>query len=140
MTIFWLVLTLVSVAVEASTAALVAIWFMPATIISLLLAFCNVPIWIQVLVFLVLSIAFIALFRILFKNKRFVKPIATNADIVIGKKAVVTEAIDNLAATGQVKVRGQIWAARAKDENVKYDTGEILDIVAIEGVKLIVKK
>ena len=64
----------------------------------------------------------------------------TNADAVIGERAVVIEPIDNLAGKGQVKVKGQIWTARAGDNDAKYAKDEVLSVVAIEGVKLICKK
>lgn len=136
----WLGIIMVSFIVEANTAALVAIWFVPAALFSMTLSFFDVPIVVQMLVFLLLSAFFIFLSFKIFKRKEFVKPIATNADSVIGENAVVIEAIDNLSYTGQVKVRGQVWTARSYDENVKYDKGEILNVIAIEGVKLIVKK
>ena len=50
------------------------------------------------------------------------------------------EPIDNIEGIGQVKVRGQIWTARSYDKDIKYEKGEILNVVAIEGVKLICKK
>ena len=68
------------------------------------------------------------------------KPVATNADTVIGLDAVVLEPINNLEAKGQVKFRGQIWSARSADESVTYAEGEIVRVLSIEGVKLICEK
>ncbi len=59
---------------------------------------------------------------------------------IVGKKCVVIEEIDNYAGCGQVKVNGQGWAARsAYDEDV-FEIGETLQIVAIEGVRLVCVK
>lgn len=140
MPFIWAGVIIGSVITEASTVALVAIWFMPAAIISMILSLCSAPIWLQMLVFVVLSIAFIIFSCIVIRKRFFNKRVATNADMVIGEKAVVVEPIDSLACTGQVKVKGQIWTARPHDKNKKYDIGEILDVVAIEGVKLICEK
>ena len=63
-----------------------------------------------------------------------------NLDFIIGEKCVVTEKIDNFAGCGQVKVNGQEWSARGASETDVFEDGEILKIVAIEGVKLICKK
>ena len=136
----WVATLIVAIFAEAHTTALVAIWFIPSAGIAMILSFCRVPIFLQILVFLVLSVLFIVFSRTIFKKMRLVKHVPTNADALIGEKAVVTESIDNLSGTGQVKIRGQIWTARASDEKMKYDKGEILNVVGIEGVKLICKK
>ncbi len=63
-----------------------------------------------------------------------------NPDNIVGKKCVVTEAIDNFAGCGQVKVNGQSWAARAAYDEDTFGVGEMLSIVAIEGVRLVCVK
>ena len=60
-------------------------------------------------------------------------------DNIVGKRCVVVEKIDNFAGCGQVKVKGQIWSARGVGEDDVFDVGVALHVVAIEGVKLIVK-
>ena len=137
--ILWFGVLVSSVMIEASTSALVAIWFMPSAIVSLILALFKVDVSVQFLIFFVLSAILILLSRMILKKVSISHHVPTNADAIIGQRAVVTEAIDNLAAKGQVKVCGQIWSARSEDENVRYDEGEVLVVVAIEGVKLICK-
>ena len=90
--------------------------------------------------FLACSALLIIFIKGIFKKTLGLSSVATNADAVIGEEAVVTEAIDNIKGCGQVKVKGQIWSARAYDQETKYEKGEILNVVAIEGVKLICKK
>ena len=136
----WLSVVILSVIVEASTFTLVSVWFIPAALISMILAFCSVDLWIQLVVFIAVSLALIIFMKPIFKNVFGVKPIATNADAVIGERAVVIEPIDNLAGRGQVKVKGQIWTARASDKDAKYEKDEVLSVIATEGVKLICKK
>ena len=72
-------------------------------------------------------------------RKKFLqnKETHTNADRVVGQTAVVTEDIDNLAAHGRVEVLGNDWAARST-ENVRIQKGTKVQVVRIEGVKLIV--
>lgn len=137
--ILWFGVLVASVMVEATTAALVAIWFMPSAIVSLILALFKVEISVQILIFFVLSAILILLSRMILKKAGISHHVPTNADAIIGQKAIVVEAIDNIAAKGQVKVCGQTWSARSLDENVKYNEGEVLVVVAIEGVKLICK-
>lgn len=140
MPIVWLAVVIVAVIAEASSCALVSIWFIPAAVISMILSFFSVPLWIQIVVFIACAALLLIFSRTVFKKTLKLKPVATNADAVIGEEAIVIEPIDNIAGHGQVKVRGQIWTARAADHNVKYEKGDILLVVAIEGVKLICRK
>ena len=61
-------------------------------------------------------------------------------DSIVGKRCVVTERIDNYAGCGQVKVNGQGWSARSAYDDECFEIGETLNIVAIEGVRLICVK
>ena len=60
-----------------------------------------------------------------------------NPDNIVGKRCSVTETVDNNAGCGQVKVNGQFWAARAVYDEDRFEVGETLRIVAIEGVRLV---
>ena len=135
----WLAVIVAAVVVESMTFTLISIWFIPGALLSLILALCSVPLWVQIVVFLASAIACLIFFKPLAKNLLGVKRVATNADVVIGERAVVTEAINNVEGRGQVKVKGQIWTARSFDESVTFSEGEILTVIAIEGVKLICK-
>ena len=61
----------------------------------------------------------------------------TNADMVIGKEALVTEAIDNVESAGAVAVGGKVWTARSENGE-PIEVGSIVTVLRIEGVKLIV--
>ena len=63
-----------------------------------------------------------------------------NPDNIVGKRCVVIEAVDNNAGCGQVKVNGQGWAARSAYDEDRFEVGETLKIVAIEGVRLVCVK
>ena len=137
----WIAVLAVSLVVEACTDQLISIWFAPGAIIATIMDFFKADIVWQVLVFLVLSIVGIAFVRKFVA--KYLKPNAsarTNIDAIIGEKCVVTERIDNFAGCGQVKVRAQIWSARGVNEDDTFEVGEVLSVVAIEGVKLICKK
>lgn len=53
---------------------------------------------------------------------------------------IVTEDIDNLKASGQVSVAGQIWTARAEDDKTVIAEGAKVIVKEVRGVKLIVEK
>ena len=140
MYIVWIVAIVLAVFLEAETAAITAIWFVPGAVVSLILALCNVSWQTQVLVFVLLSLVLL-LFGLLFVKKRIKKMgyTPTNADRIIGMEGMVTETIDAIAATGEVKVDGKRWTARSEDGSVIAE-GEIVRILRIEGVKVIVEK
>ncbi len=64
----------------------------------------------------------------------------TTIDTIVGQKCVVTETIDNFAGCGQVKVKGQFWSARGLFDDDVFESGEVLRIIAIEGVKAVCRK
>ena len=138
MTLFWTALLVLSVVAEAFTTALVAIWFIPGALLALIFSALNFPLWTQLLAFFLSGLGI--LFRVAFREKLFKQKniVATNADAVIGKKAVVTERIDNISSVGAVKVGSSVWTARSADGNV-IEEGTVVEVVAIEGVKLICK-
>ena len=85
------------------------------------------------------SVAALLLTRPLAKKFINDRKIPTNADRAIGRIGIVTETIDNIAASGAVKLDGQEWTARSADDDV-IAMGERVEALEIRGVKLIVKK
>jgi membrane protein implicated in regulation of membrane protease activity len=137
MVFVWLFIIVAAIVMEASTVSLVSIWFVPSAFVSMILAFCKIDLWIQIIVFFVGFLLLMLLLRPVFKKNMGIKVVPTNADALIGSQAVVVETIDNLHAKGQVKVRGQVWTARSADESINYEAGVVVNVCAIEGVKLI---
>lgn len=138
MTIIWLVLAVVMAALEAATVQLVSIWFVVGSVAACVTSLFTDNIIIQAVVFIaVTGIALIAT-RPLVKKIRSKKAEATNSDRYIGMEGVVTSAIDNLAAKGQVRVAGTVWTARSTNDD-PIPEGIKVTVIAIEGVKLIVK-
>ena len=137
----WLAVMVLAIICEACTTALVSIWFVPPAIVAMILSAVDVDVWIQAVVFFVISIISIIVFQSVFKKKLALnKKKATNVDILIGEKAIVTEKIDNLTAEGCVKINGQLWSARSEDDNVIIFKGDVVEIVAVKGVKLVCRK
>lgn len=125
--------------VEAIVPGLVSIWFAVGAIPALISALVGGPVWLQVTLFLVSSVAALILTRPLAKKYVNSRVQPTNADMLIGKDCVVTEAVDNLHGTGAVSVGGKVWTARTEKEGVFLPEGSVAVIQRIDGVKLIVK-
>lgn len=137
---FWIAVAGIMLVVEAITLGLTTIWFAGGAAAALLVSFLGAPIWLQGLIFVVVSVLLLVLTRpiaIKHVNNRSVK---TNADSLIGREAVVTQRIDNLGSTGRVQVSGQDWTARSVRPEQCIEVGETVMIRNIEGVKLIVGK
>lgn len=137
---FWVVALVVFLIVEAVTAGLVSIWFVFGSLVALICAALGAAVWLQIFWFVIVSVATLVLTRPLVKRYVDSRSVATNADRSIGRAAVVTERIDNLAATGAVNLDGVVWTARSTDDAVAIETGERVTVRAIEGVKLIVER
>ena len=135
--ILWAAALVFAIIAEVGTAALVSVWFMPGIVASLILAVCEVEVWIQVAAFVVLSALCLFLGFKFFRKRMFKSPkTAMNADGLIGELAVVTEEIDNLLGVGSVKIRQQTWSARSSTEE-KIAAGSVVRVEEISGVKLI---
>ena len=139
MEVLWLALLIVFAVLEASTVSLVSIWFMGGALTALIAALCGAEIWMQVVLFFVVSIALLLCLRPLSKKLLKKRKVATNADSNIGKTAVVTETIDNLRGTGAVKISGVEWSARSVDDSV-LEKDAVVRILRIEGVKVCVER
>ena len=138
MSIVWVVLMVVFLVVEAATAGLTCIWFAIGSLAALIAALFDALLWLQIVWFLVISFVTLYFTRPLVKKYVNSRSQPTNADMVIGKEALVTEDIDNVEATGAVSVGGKVWTARSADGG-RIKSGAVVSVLRIEGVKLIVE-
>lgn len=132
----WLLLFVVLIIIELLTVNLTTIWFAFGSLVAYILSFFVSDIMIQTIIFLVSSIILLIFTRPIVKKFLLNKEVKTNADMLIGKTCVVTKEITK-NETGEVKVNGQYWSAKA---NKKTKAGSEAKILSIEGVKLIVKE
>lgn len=134
----WGGVAVVTLVAEIATTALVSIWFTIGAVGALIAAAAGVSPLTQLLIFLLLSIVSLLLIRPLTRRLVGTRVIPTNADRLLGMEAKVTEGIDNDNAAGAVYVDGKTWTARSANGN-PIPTGELVEVAAIEGVKLIVR-
>ncbi len=133
----WLAALILFAVIEGMTVGLVSIWFALGAAGGLIASAITENIWVQIIVFLVVSLAALLVIRPLAARSAKGKQEATNADRVIGQEGVVTEEIEDLRAKGQVKVGGSVWTARTEGEGT-IPEGTVVKVLRIEGVKLIV--
>ena len=135
----WLVVLIVSIGVEVATLGLTSIWFAGGAVVAVIVAAVHGPVWFQILLFFAVSLLLLFFTRpiaVRYFNRDRVR---TNVESMIGRQAIVTSEIDNLQGIGQVTVGGQEWSARTEGDGLNLQPGTVVDIVAVNGVKLIVK-
>ena len=135
--IIWLGLTVVFLIAEAATVTVISLWCAAGALAAMVTALLGGGIWIQALVFLVVSAAALTALRPLVRKYLTPRLTPTNVDSVIGAIGIVTAAIDNIGAAGQVKLNGMEWSARSTSGD-PIPEGTRIKVDRIEGVKVFV--
>lgn len=135
--ITWVVLLVMFCGMEASTVTMVSLWFAAGSLVSMIAALLNAPLWLQILLFIAVSGLSLAALRPLVRKFVTPKITKTNVDAVIGSTGRVTVAVDNVAAAGQVKLGAMVWTARSTSGD-PIPAGTLVKVDRIEGVKVFV--
>ena len=136
--LIWFGLLRVFLVVEAACPIhLVSIWFAVGAFVAMIAAYLGAALWLQVLLFLMVACVLVALLWPFIKKFLNPKLAKTNIDSVIGTEGYVTAQIDNIAATGQVKLGGMEWTARSTSGK-PIPKGALVKVDRIEGVKAFV--
>ena len=139
MEILWLCLIVLFGILEAATVQFVCIWFAGGALCAFLSAILGADsVW-QSIIFVFASALLLIFTRPIVRKltKNVGEP--TNADSLVGKKAIVTKEPDNFGNGGEVKIGGNYWSIKiAEGEHPAKD--DVVTVEKIEGVKLVVKK
>ena len=137
--LIWVGVMVIFGVLEAITVGLTSLWFVVGGVGGLVVSMLGGPIWLQLVVFFVVSVGCMIAARPLVTKYINQKTVATNADRVLGGTARVTEAIDNTVPVGAVYVDGKTWSARSEtDEPIA--AGTMVRIKRMEGVRLFVEE
>ena len=145
MWIVWLALMIIMVIVECMGPALVSIWFAAGALVSLVLSLFSlipdvtIPWWVQVIVFVVVSAITLLALRPL--SKRYLKRniVNSNVDSLVGKRGLLEEEIKPFEP-GVCKINDVSWTAISTNGKETIAVKSVVEVVAIQGNKLIVKK
>lgn len=135
----WLSIMVITVILEIITTDVVSIWFAFGSIIPLFFSAFNLlnPVW-QIVIFITTSAILITTLRkitikYLFKNNDS----KTNLDTLIGEKYRLIEGTD-FEHLGKIQIKDIVWSVKGEnDQTIKK--GKIVEIIKIQGNKLIVK-
>ncbi|HIT34259.1 MAG TPA: NfeD family protein [Candidatus Faecousia intestinigallinarum] len=136
-TVIWLILMAVFLIVEAATVAMVSLWFAIGALAAVVISLLGGELWLQALVFFLLSGALLAALRPLARKYFTPKLTRTNVDSIIGTQGIVTANIHNVEATGQVKLASMEWTARSTS-GYPIPAGTRVKVDRVEGVKVFV--
>ena len=136
-TIIWLVLLIAFLVVEALTVTMVSLWFAGGCLAALLVAATGGSLGFQIFTALVVSAALLACLRPIVRKHFTPRLTKTNVDAVIGSCGYVTADIDNVSATGTVKLGAMEWTARSAS-GAPIAKGTLVKVDRIEGVKVFV--
>ena len=138
MKLIWTGLLIAFTIGEGVTVGLTAIWFAAGSLAALICALLGGPLWLQIALFIVISALCLLAIRPLARKYFNSKVEPTNADRILGTEAVVTEDINNLQATGAVRIGGITWSARSENDT-PIPAGTLVRVLRIEGVKVYVE-
>lgn len=134
----WGALAAIFLIVEAACPLhLVSIWFVVGSLVALVAAMFGWALWLQITLFVLVSGTLLALLWPLVRKHLNPNVAKTNIDAVVGSAGLVTVAIDNLTAVGQVKLGAMEWTARSTD-GTPIPVGTVVRVDRIEGVKAFV--
>lgn len=136
----WLAIIVATFVVEVITLELVSIWFSFGAIIPFILsAIPGVPVEIEIIIFVVVS-----LLSILFLRKYAQKWLKTgsnsktNVKLYEGKVVRMLEDA-NFEKNGSIKVNDVVWTAVSEDGS-QINAGELVKIIKVDGNKFMVRK
>lgn len=140
MAVAWLIVAVIMFIGELVCPVFFMFWFAIGALVALVTSFITSNLAIQFSVFLVVSIILVIFMKPLtnklFKNRTKDE---LNMNGIIGKNAVVIKTINNIEGTGEVKINGEVWRAVSENENEIIESERYVEILKIDGVKLIVK-
>lgn len=136
-TIIWLVLMIAFLIAEAATVVTISLWFAGGALVALVASLLGAPLWLQVALFFLVSAALLGSLRGMVKKHFTPKLERTNVDAIIGSSGYVTAEIDNIKATGTVKLGAMEWSARST-AGAPIAVGTLVKVDKIEGVKVFV--
>lgn len=134
----WLIIAGICLIIEIITTGFLVFWFSIGALIAMITSLFTNNIIIQTTIFIISSTILI------FATKPFLKKFAkhndsvkTNVYSIIGKTAIVTNDINSINGTGQIKVDGELWSAIG-EKKLNIPKGTEVEIKEIKGVKVIV--
>lgn len=139
MATMWLILSGACLIIEIFTVSFLMFFPGVGAFLAFIAALLGAKELIQIIVFVVSSALMILFIRPIVTKLFKTKDVSMNSNALIGKTGTVLKEIIGIDKVGQVKVAGEIWSAVC-DEDTKIEKDAKIEVLAISGVKLVVKE
>jgi membrane protein implicated in regulation of membrane protease activity len=133
----WLGLAVVLAVVEILSLDLVLLMFALGAVAAAIAAGFGAPLWLAILVFTVVSVAFLYFVRPPIVERLHAGPtLMTGHAALVGRSGVVLEPVDG--RNGRIQLAGEVWSARAAEEHQAFETGTEVLVTRIDGATAVV--
>lgn len=132
--LLWLIAAVILALGEIATLGFVLAPFAGGALLTALVAGMGGGIVVQLAVFLLVSIGLLGALRPLARShKRMPALLRTGTAALVGQTGLVTERVANDVGSGAVKIEGEVWTARAYDDDAVIEAGVRVSVVEIKG-------
>jgi membrane protein implicated in regulation of membrane protease activity len=138
--VLWLIAAVILAIGEIATTGFFLAPFAGGALVASLLAALDAGATIEFAAFLVVSIILLAALRPLARQQRRGRAIKTGPAALVGQTAMVVERIANAEGIGCVKLDGEIWTARAYDDDEIIEPGTRVHVLEIRGATALVSE
>jgi membrane protein implicated in regulation of membrane protease activity len=139
--VLWLILAVILAIGEILTLSFFMAPFAGGAAVAALLAAAGAGTTIEVAAFLVVSIVLLAALRpIARSHQRKVGQVKMGTAALVGQTAMVVERIANAEGVGCVRLDGEIWTARAYDDDQVIEPGTRVQVLEIRGATALVSE
>ena len=136
--VYWLIAVAVLLVLEILTLGLTTIWFAGGAFAAFIAGQCQAPLWLQILVFLVVSVILLVFTRPVVEKHLNANRTKTNVDSLAGRHGKVIEEIDNFNQTGKVMLDGMEWMARSEEADIKIMPETKVEVKEVKGAHIVV--
>lgn len=131
----WIFIAILCIIIESFSTQFILVWFSISSLAASIASYLKFNINIQLLIFIILGLILLIIFRTKLAKKIQKSFVPTNSDSLIGQTAYISK-INNHNL--RVTIHGIDWKANCDDSNLEIN--QSVKIVDIQGVTLIVKK
>ncbi len=137
--VIWIIAAAALAAGEIATTGFFLAPFAGGALLAAIVAAAGAGGAVSAVVFLAASVALFGLLRPVARRHVHMPPqLRTGTDALIGERAVVLQRIANAEGVGAVKLAGEVWSARAYDEDEVLEAGEKVQVIEIRGATALV--
>jgi len=139
--LLWLILAVVFGVGEILTLGFFLAPFAGGAAVAAVVSAAGAPTAAALAVFLVIAIGLLLALRPLARAHRRLPPsIRTGTAALVGKQATVLERIANGEGVGCVRLDGEVWTARAYDDDEPFEAGTRVQVIEIRGATALVSE